>query len=279
MKKITIIGCGLIGGSFAALVKKYQPTIEVIGIGRREAPLQAAKEQGFIDEYAINMSDAAIASSDLVIIASPTSTVLPIIKELTNRITSSRTIMEFSSVKSFLNDPIIESSHHNIIAAHPMGGLDVQGLEHASATVLEHCPMIVFEEKNPIHTFFNACSFNLIHCPSYDIHDEWMANISHGPYLVASLLPSILSKKNDNEKTALQNVSAGGFRDTTRVCNSPVEWGLDIIKGNKDKLIQLIDELTLTLNDVKSHILAGDNDALKTWLETAKNTRSKIAKK
>ena len=107
MKKISIIGCGLIGGSFAALVKKFSPSTEVIGFGRRKEPLELAKENNIIDGFELTINPNTLSSSDAIIISSPIATVLPIIDELTKTISKPKTIIEFSSVKSFLNNDIV----------------------------------------------------------------------------------------------------------------------------------------------------------------------------
>ena len=278
MKKISIIGCGLIGGSFAALVKKFSPYTEVIGFGRRKEPLELAKENNIIDGFELTINPNTLSSSDAIIISSPIATVLPIIDELTKTISKPKTIIEFSSVKSFLNNDIVRNSHHSIIGMHPMGGLDVQGLEHASSSVLEGCPMIIFDTENPINDWIKSCSFQLIECPSYTIHDEWMMNVSHGPYIIASVLPQILAEKNDQELSQLQMVSAGGFRDTTRVSNSAIEWGLDILKGNKANAIAFIHQITQSLESLRSHLENDKDHDLNEWLTMAKKTRNKIAK-
>ena len=278
MKKISIIGCGLIGGSFAGLVKKFNPDITIVGIGRREAPLQIARKNGLIDAFELSINKDTISTSDIVIISSPIATVLPIIKELTETIQESKTIVEFSSVKSFLNTSIVNESHHSIVAMHPMGGLDVQGLEHATASVLEGCPMIIFDTDHPINPFMESCSFQLINCPSYDLHDEWMMNISHGPYILASALPHMLGQKNEEELSQLHSVSAGGFRDTTRVSNSAIEWGVDILTGNKDNAIAFIHQMIGSLNTLKSHLENNNHEKVNHWLNLAKNTRNKVAK-
>ena len=77
----------------------------------------------------------------------------------------------------------------------------------------------------------------------------------------------------------MAKVSAGGFRDTTRICNSPVEWGLDVIEGNKDNLLTLIESLTSKLNEIKTAISQSKTNELKDLLLTAKKTRSDIVKK
>ena len=277
MKKLSIIGCGLIGGSFAALVKKYAPEINILGIAQRSQPLLNAKKRGIIDGFELTMHPSHIESSDIIIISSPISSVLPIIEKI-NTIKEKKTIIEFSSIKSFLNSPIVTKSHHTIIPMHPMGGLDVQGLDNADASVLEGCPMIIFEDNQPINQWMKSCSFSLIHCPSYAIHDEWMMHVSHGPYILANALPNILSQKTDHELSQLQTVSAGGFRDTTRVSNSAIEWGLDVLWGNKHNAIAFIDQIMTSLEQLKTHLKNNHNDALNDWLTMAKKTRNKVAR-
>ena len=72
-------------------------------------------------------------------------------------------------------------------------------------------------------------------------------------------------------------VSAGGFRDTTRVSNSAIEWGLDILKGNKANAIAFIHQITQSLESLKSLENDKDHD-LNEWLTMAKKTQNKIAK-
>ncbi len=274
MKKIVIIGCGLIGGSFAALAKENDCSVH--GIGRREVPLSNAKENQLIDSYSLDLEPSIIENSDYIIIASPISTVIPIIETLTNTFKKTLKIIEFSSVKSFLNHPIVQDSHHQVIAAHPMGGSDVQGLENASSEILRNRSMIVFDDNQEINKFFELLSFQCIHCESFEIHDQWMSHISHGPYLISTLLPAILSKYEKNYLEQLKQVSAGGFRDTTRVSNSPIEWGLDILNGNQNQITTLIDDVMDQLSTIKKHLTESNNNELTELLSNAKNTRQTI---
>jgi len=278
MNQICMIGCGLIGGSFAALVKQYSPNTTIVGMDTNAQSLATANTKGLIDSPADYLEPNTLVSSDLVIIASPISTVVPIIQTINATVTTPCTIVEFSSVKSILSTPAIANSHHTIVAMHPMGGLDVHGVDHASPNVLEGCPMIVFEPKHAIHEWIKSCSFELIHCPSYTVHDEWMMHISHGPYILASALPHVLSKKNDHEVSQLKSISAGGFRDTTRVSNSAIEWGMDVLQGNKSNAIAFIKHTIASLQQLQTHLEDNDENQLKDWLSSAKTTRNKIAK-
>jgi prephenate dehydrogenase len=278
MKHITIIGCGLIGGSFAALVKKYHSNNTILGIGRRTEPLKQAVKKGLIDQFALDINAEQIEQTDMVVLATPISTILPMIETLNNLISKSLIIIDFSSVKSFLNDPIVTSSHHKIVPLHPMGGRDVQGLDYAASDVLENCPLITFDRNSnsEINAFFSQCSFKLIHCKSYKEHDEWMANISHGPYLIASLIPILLSQKEPSELRALSEVSAGGFRDTTRVSNSAIEWGMDILAGNKIPLLSFLNDIERTIGTLKRQLENDQYTVLEQTLKTAKKTRQII---
>jgi prephenate dehydrogenase len=277
MNQICMIGCGLIGGSFAALVKQYSPNTTIVGMDTNDYSLATAKTKGFIDSWADYMDPNTLASVDLIIIASPMSTVIPIIESLTSTVSKSKKIIEFSSVKSFLKTPIITNSHHTIMAMHPMGGRDTQGVDHAAPAVLEGCPMIIFEPMNTTHEWIESCSFQLIHCPSTDIHDEWMMHVSHGPYILACVLPHILSKKNDHELSQLKSISAGGFRDTTRVSNSAIEWGMGVLNENKPNAIALINQAMSSLQMLKMHLEENNQNQLHDWLIAAKTTRNKVA--
>lgn len=137
--------------------------------------------------------------------------------------------------------------------------------------------MIIFDTKNPINAFIQSCSFQLIACPSYNVHDDWMMTISHGPYILASALPHMLGTKTDQELSQLNTVSAGGFRDTTRISNSAIEWGMDVLTGNKENAIDFINQAIASLETLKSHLKNENNEKLNEWLTLAKNTRNKIA--
>ena len=136
--------------------------------------------------------------------------------------------------------------------------------------------MIIFDADHPVNEWLTSCSFQLIHCPSYGIHDEWMMHVSHGPYILACVLPHILSKKNDQELSQLQTVSAGGFRDTTRVSKAAIEWGMDILKGNKPNAIAFINQIIASLQTLQTHLDNDDDNKLNNWLSLAKTTRNNV---
>ena len=156
-----------------------------------------------------------------------------------------------------------------------MGGREVQGIEHASADVLEGCPLIIFESnvESKINQFFKSCSFNLVPCSSYKEHDEWMANISHGPYVISSLIPILLSEKNNDYLMKLNQISAGGFKDTTRVSDSAIEWGMDILVGNKLELLDFLNNIEKIISELKNQLENNKLKEIKHTLEKAKNTR------
>ena len=123
-----------------------------------------------------------------------------------------------------------------------------------------------------IVNFFKSLSFKPIICPSFNEHDKWMSYISHGTYILSTLIPSLLK---NYDYTMLSHIVAGGFKDTTRCCNSPVEWGESVLLNNPH-IISLIDSLESELSYIKKIVKNNDVKKLRTWLSEAKNTRSSI---
>jgi prephenate dehydrogenase len=274
MMRIGIIGCGLIGGSMAALFKKYMADVYITGIDPHTAAFKATVAGAAFDDYVASIADVP-TPPDLLVIASPIDTVLGVIDQATKKWPSSLRIMELSSVKSFLKHPIVATSHHTIGFAHPMGGRDVSGLAHADASVLDGCPMIVCSSDAWLHDLCEQCGFSIIPCPSLEVHDEWMAAASHGPYIAASVLPHALRHIPESTASALGRVIAGGFRDTTRVCNSPTAWGRDVITHNAVPLRPLIDAMIDSLQQLKTAMDHRPAD-LQQWVMDAKATRSRL---
>jgi prephenate dehydrogenase len=273
MNHITIIGCGLIGGSIAALIKKHLPNTHVHGIDPSQDSLNNALNQHLIQSSATSINEADI--NEVIIITSPIDTIAATIQTLNQIQTKTFTIIECSSVKAFLKQ--LPDSPHRIVPIHPMGGSDKQGMEHASANLLANCPLITFPDTpQSVTDLCVQLSFNIIACDSLDTHDAWMAHISHGPYILASLLPSILSNTDQGYQTQLSNICADGFKDTTRVANSPVPWGSSVLFQNKDNILTLIQALRTQLDTIHTILSNNQQDALNTLLSKAKNTRNSI---
>lgn len=274
MTHITIIGCGLIGGSFAALAKDAGQTVH--GIDSNESSLVYAHSTGIIDTFSTEINASVIRTTDVIIIATPTASIIGILQSLTTKIAHPCKIIEFSSVKSWVSHPIVSESHHEITSAHPMGGSDEQGIHHASANILRNRPMIVFNSNQQTNAWFKSLSFKLVHCESFEQHDQWMSHVSHGPYLLSVLLPLLISKRDCTYIQHLASIAAGGFKDTTRVSNSPIEWGASILLENQSAMLPLIDELVETLTTVKTMIQSKQTLALTNDLLTAKKTRQQV---
>ena len=103
-----------------------------------------------------------------------------------------------------------------------------------------------------------------------------MTKVSHGPYLIANLIPILLSNHKNDDLIKLSAVSAGGFRDTTRVSSSPIEWGMDIIEGNREPLLNFLTDIEAVIRKLK-HDLENDRyNELRQTLELAKKTRQTI---
>ncbi|MGA0242267.1 MAG: prephenate dehydrogenase [Candidatus Marinamargulisbacteria bacterium] len=275
MMRVVVVGCGLIGGSLLALIKRHMPSTHIVGVDQDLSALAVAKKRGWVDVAVADLSPEILTGVDMVIIATPMAVVVPIIHHLTQTIQSPLTIIECSSVKSWLKTPAVQATHHTIVPVHPMGGLDTSGIDLAHADVLAGVPMIVFS-SHPSNEFFRQCTFNITYCPSLECHDEWMAYVSHGPYVMAVLIPLLLSKKTEDDRKILANVSAGGFRDTTRVSNSSVAWGVSVLKENKGVMLAFLSNIMGVLKDFKDDIKHDRWDLVEDQLAHAKKARAMV---
>ena len=274
--RMVIIGCGLIGGSLAALVRERTPDTYIIGVDACSDTRDQARDRGLVHHTAPTIDDAMDDAVDAVVIAVPMGAVISTIQALTDHVQRSVTVIDLSSVKSLLDHDVVRTTHHHIVAIHPMGGRDTAGVAHAHADVLRNRPLIVFSQHalNPV---FQSWSFRLVQCPSYQIHDEWMAYVSHGPYALAMIIPLILSGLPNELSHQLSAISAGGFHDTTRVANSAVDWGRDVLLKNKSAMQQFLTVAIHEMQRLQSWIATDESDALHEGLYRAKCIRNIVA--
>lgn len=274
--RMVIIGCGLIGGSLAALVREKTPDTYIIGVDPCSDTRDQARRRGLVHHTVPTMEDAMDDAVDAVVIAVPMGAVISTIQRLTDYVQRSVTVIELSSVKSLLDHEVVRTTHHQVVAVHPMGGRDTVGVAHAHADVLRDRPLIVFSQ-HALNTVFQSWSFRLVQCPSYQIHDEWMAYVSHGPYALAMIIPLILSGLPEDVSHQLSAISAGGFFDTTRVANSAVDWGRDVLLKNKSVMQPFLTAAIHEMKRLQSWMATDEADALHEGLDRAKCVRNIVA--
>lgn len=278
LKKIAIIGVGLIGGSLGMVLKEAAISAQIIGYGRSEEKLQKAVSLKAIDKFYTDFNQGW-QEIDLVILATPVGKIIPILKQLAPFLKSGAIVSDVGSTKRDLvhqAEQILGSDKY-FVGAHPIAGTEKSGVEAAFPSLFQNANCIITPTAKTnvaalqtIKSIWEIAGSRIVIMDA-DKHDYALAAVSHLPHIAAYALVNTVIKL-ENEKQPLMSLSGGGFRDYTRIAASdPLMWR-DICLSNKEYLCQVIDEFQNQLSKLKELIKQGDSNSLLEELQLA-NTR------
>jgi prephenate dehydrogenase len=277
---VGIAGLGLIGGSLAAAIKKYLPAAEVIGYDRNFTEAERALENKLINNIE-NTFDKLVNLSELLILASPISSALEHIK-LLHSYARKMIVTDVCSVKR----PLIKaaktlSGNITFVGGHPMTGSQKTGNENADPDLFRNapyvlCPVVTSQIPNALMEIIRAIGALPLILPA-DIHDKAVSQISHIPQMVAVALLNE-SMKESGDYDAPYKLSAGGFRDVTRIGESSYSVWKDILKTNKDNIIADLGTMIIRLNEYKESLRKGDLALIEKEFHLANSIRKKMDK-
>ena len=282
-KTITIIGVGLIGGSFARVCKNKKLADRIIGFGRDEKNLKKAVELKVIDSYTQNLKEA-VRDSDFILLATPVSTIIEIAREMMPYLKKGTIITDAGSVKGEIVREIDKILPEGIffVGAHPIAGTEKSGVEASFLDLFvgSRCVITPTEKTDStpmekVKEIWKEAGSEVILMDA-DKHDRYLAAVSHLPHAVAYALVNAVGGLDEKEKGVL-SFSAGGFRDFTRIAAShPAMWR-DIFSMNKKNVVEMINLFQSTLEDIKEAISNNDGKKMEKEFEKAKEIKSKIS--
>ena len=281
-RKMTVVGVGLLGASLAKACKERGLVEEIVGHGRNRENLEKAKSLKIIDHYCADLSEA-VNDADLIVLCTPVSTIVPLIKNMISEIRPGTLITDVGSVKDPVGseaDKLIPDG--NFVGSHPIAGGENSGLEASTADLYQDAKCIVTPTEatnktalEKINALWQAVGMNVIRL-SAEEHDFIFGAVSHLPHIVAYALMNTLGAlrtKDDREVTAF---SGAGLKDITRIASSdPVMWR-DICLSNRKHSLDLIDLFQIKLDEIRSIIEKGDGQTLKNEFIAANNYRLKV---
>lgn len=278
-KKITIIGIGLIGGSFALAVKKQGLSGTITGVGRTEDNLIKAKTLGMIDNFSTDHSEG-VKDADLIMLASPVGQFGPIINEIKNSLKPGAIVTDVGSVKAEVIKKVGPLLPENVsfVAGHPIAGRECSGIEGASADLFQNTKYIytpipatdssALEKVIDLWDKIGAVTVKM----TPDEHDLIFAAVSHMPHVIAySIVNSIL--KIDNNMLAY---SGGGLKDMTRIALSPPELWRDICAGNRDNILKALKTFSSSISDMIDLFEKSDWSAIEREFRKARDAKQLI---
>lgn len=279
LKKVTIFGVGLIGGSFALALKKAGAVGQVVGVGRSAASLQRARELGIIDTIGTSMEEA-VAGADLILVAAPVAQTESILASIRLHLQPGTVVTDAGSTKSDVVEAARKALGEKIaqfVPGHPIAGREQNGPEAAivdlyigKKVVLAPLPENTGEDVARVAHAWQQCGA-IIHRLSPQEHDRVFAAVSHLPHVLAYALVDDIAKKPHAD--LLFQYAASGFRDFTRIAGSSAEMWRDISLANQAALLGELDAYIGRLNELRAMLAASDGQALEAVYGNAQRAR------
>jgi prephenate dehydrogenase len=279
IKRLAVIGVGLIGGSYARALRAAGQVEEIIGCGRSRENLQQAVELGVIDSYSHDIGEA-VEGADLVFLAVPLGAIRAAFEAMKGHLADNAIITDAGSVKgSVIRDceEVFGAMLPNFVPGHPIAGTEQNGVEASFTELYQNRRVILTPvcQTNEsaiavVHATWRYCGAEVTRMFAVD-HDRILAATSHLPHMLAYALVDMLARMDDKEE--MFRYAAGGFRDFTRIASSnPVMWR-DICIANKGQLATLVEDFAAELQLLATSIRAGEQQQLEQIFENAKSTR------
>jgi prephenate dehydrogenase len=279
-EQLGLIGCGLMGGSFALALKRAGLVKRVVGYSKSPSTTERARQMGVIDVEAPSAL-LAVSGADIVLLAVPVSATEASFKAIRHLVGPNTLIMDVGSTKRDVVDAarrVLRDHLGCFVPAHPITGKEVSGVEHADPdlyfgkqvilTPIERTFTVQLEKAVNVWT---ALGCNVVKM-SPQSHDAAYAAVSHLPHLIAfALINSISGQAQGKDYLSL---AGPGFRDFTRIAASDPKMWRDILVANKEELLEQSRIFQNTLKDLEKLIGAADGDALEERIDQASHTRA-----
>ena len=281
IRKLAVIGVGLIGGSLARALRQAGMVGEVVGCGRGKPNLAKAVELGVIDSYTHDVGEA-VEGADMIFVAVPLGAMEATFQAMRGHLAEDAVITDGGSAKG----SVVEAARkgfgelpNTFVPGHPIAGTENNGVEASFPELYQNRRIILtpLEETDPaavlkVDEMWRACGAELNHM-TVEHHDEVLAATSHLPHMLAFGLVDTLARMKENDE--IFRYAAGGFRDFTRIASSnPVMWR-DICVANKEALSSMLAAFAEEMTDLADTIAEGNGDHLLEIFERAKAARDR----
>jgi len=263
IRQITIIGTGLIGGSFALALRKRKYAGRIVGCDR-EGTLERARMRGAIDDGTANPGDA-IHGSQLVVLATPVLAILDLIERVGPAMQANALLTDVGSTKLAVAQRALKvfgkKAGKKFLAGHPIAGKELSGVDYADADLFENAAWFLtpLPGQNLHEGIFaefagwiDQIGARIAMLPP-DEHDQLCAWISHVPQMMSTALAAALVEEFGEEAPLLP---AGGraLREMTRISASPYSMWRDIAISNKKNLERALLKVEQRLAHIRENL-------------------------
>ena len=279
-EQLGIIGCGLMGGSFALALKRAGLVKRVIGYSKSPTTTARAFQMGVIDVEAASALEA-VAGSDLVLIAVPVAATEATFKTIQHLVTPEMLVMDVGSTKRDVIDAARRALREQVgsfVPAHPIAGKEVSGVEHADADLYQGRQLILtpIERTLPRQLQLAADVWTALGSRvitlSPESHDAACAAVSHLPHLISFAFMNAIAGQPQGKD--FLSLAGPGFRDFSRIAASDAKVWRDIMMSNREELLAQTKIFQRNLQALELMIASGNSEALEGLIDQASLARS-----
>ena len=286
--RVTVVGCGLVGASFALALRRAGACARVAGWDASPSVLDEARARGIIDEVDYAIADGGVSGSDLVYLATPVGAIIEFLRGRASQIKPGALVTDAGSTKREVCRAAREAlpRDRRFVGGHPVAGSHLRGPAHARADLFDGAPYVLTVDENEhggdevggngsgrdggdgrtrdaLAETLRRTGARVTLMTARE-HDRAMALVSHLPQLVSSTLAATVAAQPDG--AALGRVAGAGFGDMTRLAAS--EWSVwrDILETNPSEVAAALDTFLLKLAMVRDELRdcsAGERDGLR----------------
>ena len=278
--QLGVIGCGLMGGSFALALKRAGLVKQVVGYSKSPSTTDLAKRMGVID-VAAESALLAVSGSDLVLIAVPVSATEATFGAIRHGVKDGMLLMDVGSTKRDVVDTarrMLREQVGSFVPAHPIAGSEQSGVAHADAAlynnrqvILTPLPQTQPELIQKATDLWKALGAQVLRMTPEN-HDAAFAAVSHLPHLLAFAYFSAIA--NQPAGRDYLSLAGPGFRDFTRIAASdPAVWR-DILLANREEVLKQSQRFRFALDALEHAMAAGNGQALEDLIRSPAIARS-----
>ena len=262
--KFLIIGLGLMGGSYALALK--QQGYAVSAITKEQSSIDYAAAHGIIDKGDTDINETLVKEADIIVFALYPHVFIDWIKNNRNLFRKGQIITDVTGVKHTVVKPVQEllNGRCEFIAAHPMAGREVYGVENATSEMFKGANYIVVPTENNTPMAIDTAKrlgeilgFARISVLSPEEHDKMIGFVSQLTHCIAVALMTC------NDNTHLVDYTGDSFRDLTRIANINEDMWTELFLLNRDVLANEIDVFAKELERIKNMLQNGDSEGMK----------------
>jgi prephenate dehydrogenase len=278
--RLALIGCGLMGGSFALALRQAGLVKTIAGFSASEKTRQRALELNIIDQACSSVAEA-VHGADLVVLAVPVGAMHSSFAAMRDTLQPSALLMDVGSTKCDVVAAARAALGDRLacfVPAHPIAGKEVAGIEHADSTlyrnrrtILTPLPQTGIHRLQAAHDVWSAVGSH-VSTMTPEAHDATFAAVSHLPHLLAFAAVNALTAQ--PQGAAFLDMAGPGFRDFSRIAASDAAIWRDILSANHTEVLTQVTHFRAALEQFENALKQGDTQTLQQLIEQANSVRS-----